>query len=118
MKTIWNRIVYIIGVVMFIVGTIDPLEGSVLIGAGCALITLATFLRQEWQWRIFFTSLVLIVIGVYFLFYFSDMGGFGGTSKLSWWWGILVLPYPIGWLIAVVTLITRIPRKSNKKSLE
>jgi ABC-type multidrug transport system permease subunit len=54
---------------------------------------------------------LLITVGVIFLFYLSSLGGFGGTSTLSWWWGLLILPYPIGWLLQVVLLLIRAFRK-------
>jgi hypothetical protein len=49
-------------------------------------------------------------VGVFFLFYFSNKGGFGGKSTLTWWWGTLILPYLIDWLFNVILLI-----KSEKK---
>jgi hypothetical protein len=112
-KTKLSRIIFIIGVIALIVGAIDPLEGSVLLVAGCALITLSMYMTRDPHWKIFASCLALIGIGVFFLFYFSSLGGFGGTSSLSWWWGTLILPYPIGWLIAIVTLIVRVVRKSR-----
>jgi ABC-type multidrug transport system permease subunit len=53
----------------------------------------------------------MITVGVIFLFYLSSLGGFGGNSSLSWWWGLLILPYPIGWLMDVIMLIIRAYRK-------
>jgi hypothetical protein len=49
-------------------------------------------------------AFVMIVTGVGFMFYFSSLGGF---PPLSWWLSPLMLPYPVGWLIMVITLITR-----------
>ena len=76
------RIIYITGVVAFIIGSIDPLEGSVVIAAGSALISLSTFLNSDRHWKIFTGSLVMILTGVIFLFYLSSLGGFGGNSSL------------------------------------
>jgi len=112
-KSNWKSIIYIIGVIALLVGVLDPLEGSVVIGAGCALIALSTHLTHDRHRKIFFSSFIMIIIGVFFLFYFSSLGGFGGTSALSWWWGILILPYPIGWLISVILLIVRAFKKSK-----
>jgi hypothetical protein len=110
-KIKWTRVIYIIGVVALIIGTIDPLEGSVVLAAGSALIALSTYLTRDRHWKIFVASLIMILTGVLFLFYFSSLGGFGGTSALSWWWGILVLPYPVGWLMVIITLIFRAFKK-------
>jgi multisubunit Na+/H+ antiporter MnhB subunit len=113
-KINWVHILYIIGVVILIIGAIDPLEGSVVIASGSLLVALTTYLSHDRHWKIFLVSFIMIVLGVCFLFYFSSLGGFGGKSTLSWWWGTLILPYPIGWLIAVITLIVRVMKKPDK----
>jgi hypothetical protein len=102
-----NHAIFIFGIVALIVGAIDPLEGSVVIAIGSILLALSSYLTHDRHWRIFLTTCVMILFGVAFLFYLSSLGGFGGKSTLSWWWGILILPYPIGWLIGVTTLIVR-----------
>ena len=112
-KINWTRILYIIGVIAVVMGTLDPLEGSVAIAAGAGFIALSTYLSQDRHWKIFLGSWMLILFGVGFIFYFSSLGGFGGTSRLSWWWGTLILPYPIGWLISFVLLLVRL-KKTNR----
>lgn len=98
-------------IVTLIIGAIDPLEGSVVIAFGSALLALSAYLKHDRHRKIFLASLVMILIGVFFMFYFSSLGGFGGTSTLSWWWGILILPYPFGWLTTVILLIVRAVKK-------
>lgn len=39
----------------------------------------------------------LIVFGVAALWVLSAFGGFG-EGALSWWWALLCLPFPLGWL--------------------
>lgn len=106
-KPDWKKIIYIIGIITLIIGALDPLEGSIVIGSGSALLTFSSYLSHDRHWRIFLSSLILILIGIFFLFYLSSLGGFGGKSTLSWWWGCLILPYPIGWLITIITLVAR-----------
>jgi hypothetical protein len=113
-KINWTRIIYIMGVVALIIGTLDPLEGSVLILAGSVLLALSTYLTHDRHLKIFMLSAIMIVFGVVFLFYLSSKGGFGGNSKLSWWWGILIVPYPLGWLLSIVTLIIRAVKKPKQ----
>ena len=116
-KAKWTRIIYIVGVIALIIGAIDPLEGSVVIIVGSALLALSAYAASERHTKIFTASLLMIVIGVAFLFYFSSLGGFGGTSTLSWWWGLLILPFPIGWLTIIIVLIRRaIENKKLKKA--
>ncbi len=112
-KPKWIRIIFIIGVIALIIGALDPLEGSVVIGAGSLLIAASTWLKHDPHRYIFLVTFIMIVIGVFFLFYLSSLGGFGGNSGLSWWYGILVIPYPVGWLISIVVLITRAFKKKE-----
>ena len=110
----WIRITYIIGIIALIAGAIDPLEGSVIIAVGSALIALSTHLAHDRNRRIFLITSIMIITGVCFMFYFSSLGGFGGASTLSWWWCLLILPYPIGWLITVILLIIKAIKKIKK----
>ena len=114
-KAKWTRVIYIVGVVALIIGAIDPLEGSVLIIVGSALLALSAYLNNDRHSKIFTTSLIMIVIGVFFMFYFSSIGGFGGTSTLSWWWGLLILPFPIGWITIIAVLISRAIENKKRK---
>lgn len=114
-KIKWTRVIYIIGIIALIAGVLDPLEGSVVIAAGSVLVTLATILTKDHHWKIFLLSLIMIAVGVFSLFYLSSLGGFGGNSSLSWWWGTLILPYPIGWLITIVLLILRVVKRKRQQ---
>jgi hypothetical protein len=113
-KPIWTRIAFIVGTIVFIVGTIDPLEGSVLILAGSFLFALSAYFTGDRYFKLFLTYFVMMVVGVFFLFYLSSFGGFG-EGALSWWWSILVLPYPLAWLLTVITLIIRNRKKPQKE---
>lgn len=115
-NTLWLRILFIIGVLLFFTGTIDPMEGAVLIAGGSVLMALSARLRGDRHVNIFLLAMVLILFGVFFLFYFSSLGGFGGSSDLSWWWTALILPYPIGWLLILGTLIYRWIKRNKAKS--
>jgi hypothetical protein len=110
-----TRILFIIGIVALVVGILDPLEGSIVIAAGSGLIALSTFLEHDPQWKVFVPLFIAIAAGVFFLFYLSSLGGFGGNSKLSWWWGILVIPYPLGWLVSIIMLIIRAVQKKKQQ---
>ena len=50
-----------------------------------------------WIW-----AFLLIAVGVCAMFALSAVGGIGGRSGHSMWWGILILPYPLGWLTALL----------------
>ena len=84
-----------------LVGAIDPLEGSVAILAGSSMILLGAYFKHgERRYLLYrFRVYVPVVVGVAALWITSMLGGFGGSSGLSGWWGLLVLAYPIGWLL-------------------
>ncbi len=115
-KIKWTRVLYYTGVTGLIIGILDPLEGSIVIAAGSLIITLATFLTHDRNRKLFLLSSILIVTGVLFLFYLSSLGGFGGNSKLSWWWVLLILPYPIGWIIAIVLVIKGLSKGNHERN--
>lgn len=85
------------------VGSVDPLEGSVLILPGSGLIALGMYLggndrRTVRYWTL---SFILIAVGVAAMFALSAVGGIGGQNGQSMWWGLTMLPYPAGWLMAL-----------------
>lgn len=92
------RLLIVIGGVATVIGAIDPMEGSILILPGSALLALGVFLggseRRVVAYRVL--VLVLLVLGIGALWGLSFMGGFGGTSGRSMWWGLLLLPYLLG----------------------
>jgi len=100
------KIIFIIGTVAFLLGVIDPLEGSIVISFGAILITIATYFRKEPLFKWFLFATLLTLFGVIALFVVSS---FGGLSKenLSPWWGLVLIPYPVGWIMGVVLLIRR-----------
>jgi hypothetical protein len=116
-KINWIRIVYILGVVALIIGAIDPLEGSIVIAGGSIAVAFSTYLTHDRHWKPFLILSIMIVIGVFFLFFFSWLGGFGGRSTLSWWWGTLILPYPLAWLTTIVLLIIRAFKKPKPQTV-
>lgn len=119
-RSLISRILLIIGSICMLLGAIDPLEGSVIILFGIILVTIGIFLKNPPRRETRFWSLTfaLILFGVAAMFVLSAFGGFGGDSAISWWWAILILPYPIGWLLGIGGLIARVIKyfKSNPKT--
>lgn len=74
-----------------LLGTVDPLEGSLLILPGSGLIALGNFLgkRQRGVIRYWLWVFGLIAVGVAAMFVLSAFGGIGGQSGHSMWWGVL-----------------------------
>jgi hypothetical protein len=101
---LWSRILKVVGCVAMVLGTADPLEGAVLILPGSGLVALGMYLGGKDRTTVlYWTSVfILIAVGVAAMFALSAIGGIGGRSGHSMWWGVLMLPYPIGWLMALV----------------
>ncbi len=102
-RLVWSRILKIAGGITILVGSLDPLEGSLLILPGSGLVTWGVHLGTKdrrtvlyWVW-----TFALIATGVGAMFVLSAFGGIGGKSGHSMWWGVSVLPYPAGWLMAL-----------------
>ena len=86
-----------------LVGALDPMEGSVVILPGSGLVALGAFLGHSERRLIAYRVgvFILIVIGVGAMWGLSAVGGFGGRSGRSMWWGVLILPYLIGWSMGI-----------------
>lgn len=99
----WSRILVIVGSIAMLVGALDPMEGSLVILPGSGLVALGTFLGQSERRLIAYRVwvFILIAIGVGALWRLSMIGGIGGDTGHSMWWGVLVLPYLIGWSMGI-----------------
>lgn len=102
------KLVFIAGVVLFLLGSIDPLEGSGLIALGGILMAVVTHLYGDPHRKYYRLAAILLVVGVALLWIFSYLGGFGGDSGLAWGWAWLMLPYPAGWLMVLGLLYLRL----------
>ena len=101
---LWSRILKVVGGVAMLLGTLDPMEGSLVILPGSGLVALGMYLGGKnrktvlyWTW-----VFILIAVGVGALFVQNAVGGIGGNSGHSMWWAVLMLPYPLGWLMALL----------------
>ena len=103
-KLAWQTLV-IVGLVVVLLGAIDPLEGSVLILVGSGLVAIAALLGKSPQRGLLAVAFVLVAIGVAAMFAMSSCGGVGGSSGHSLWWLLTVLPYPIGWLMGLAGVV-------------
>jgi hypothetical protein len=99
----WSRVLIVVGGIAMVVGAIDPLEGSLVILPGSALFALGSRLGREERrltaYRVW--VLILIAAGVSALWGLSAIGGIGGSSGPTVWWGLLLLPYPVGWSMGI-----------------
>jgi hypothetical protein len=115
-RRLWSRLLIGIGSIAMLAGAADPLEGSLVILPGTGLVTLGTFLGDSGRGLLleWVGILISIAVGVGSLFILSAWG-FGGTSEHSMWWGLLILPYPIAWILGMVSLLFRLIRAVRER---
>lgn len=101
-RTRWARILVIVGLALMAIGLIDPLEGSMIILPGIAVVAVAAFLGKAQRRKLLLGAFGLAAAGIAAMWILSSKGGFGGTTGLSVWWASTMLPYPVGWFIALV----------------
>jgi hypothetical protein len=106
------RTLLIAGLVLMIVGAIDPLEGSVLIVLGSAAAAAGAFLGHGRRRVMQAWAFLLVAIGVGTMFGMSAMGGLGGNTGRSMWWALVLLPYPVGWVLGLVAVTSMLRRPS------
>lgn len=115
----WPRILLITGFIGMVIGMIDPLEGSVVILAGSFLLAISAFLSKNKLSLIIYLSFGMIALGVGMLFFLSSLGGVGGNSGRSWWWLLIVSPYPFGWILGIIgTILILRDRPKKAASVE
>ena len=102
-NTLYSGILVLIGRIIMLVGALDPIEGSLAILLGSGLVALGTFLGKSERRLIAYRAwaFILIAIGVGAMWAMTMMGGIGGNSGYSIWWGVLVLPYLFGWSMGI-----------------
>ena len=102
-RGLWSRILIVLGSIGMLAGAIDPMEGSVVILPGSLIVALGTFFNQSERHLFAYRMwvFILIAIGVGALWGLSAAGGIGGKSGHSMWWGVLILPYLIGWSMGI-----------------
>ena len=96
------RSLIVVGLAVMVLAALDPLEGSVMVVAGGGLMALGAHLRESRHRGYLYGCVAMLMTGVAALWILSAFGGFGGTSGRSSAWGLLIVPYPIGWLAGLV----------------
>lgn len=118
MRSRWSRILFVLGAIAMVAGAADPLEGSVVVLLGSGLILGSEFVKcaERRRWRFWASVFGLVAFGVGAMFGLSSVGGIGGGSGRSLWWGLLILPYPVGWLLGIGGLVAGGVRAFRRRS--
>lgn len=106
-RTRWSHVLVIVGLIGMLIGAIDPLEGSLIILPGSGVVALSALLGQSRHRRLLYWAFGLTAVGVGAMFVLSMFGGTGGRSGRghSNWWALVILPYPVGWIMGLVGII-------------
>jgi hypothetical protein len=88
-----------------VLGAVDPLEGSLVIVAGAGASVVAAHLGQLDIRRRLDRAVALTALGVAALWVMSAAGGVGPSTGRSYWWLLLLVPYPVGWLLSLAGTI-------------
>jgi hypothetical protein len=110
----------IVGLLGMLIGAIDPLEGSVVILTAVTVAALGSFMGKGRHRSLMLWSLAFVAVGVAALFVLSWFGGVGGPRGHSWWWAVVLVPYPIGWIMglvgAILTLVEQFKDPATQRS--
>lgn len=107
----WSRVLVIVGLVVILLGAIDPLEGSLIILPGSVMGTVGALLAGTRYKKLIMWSFALVVVGVAALWGLSALGGVGDIGdggRRSYWWALVLAPYPVGWVMGVVGAILKL----------
>jgi hypothetical protein len=97
-RILWSRILVILGLFGMLVGALDPLEGSVIILPSTGLAALGAYIGQTARRKLLYAAFLLMAVGVSAILLYS-------VIVRSWLWAAMVVPYPIGWILAIVASI-------------
>jgi hypothetical protein len=98
----WSLALLIAGLAAMVIGAIDPIEGAAIILPGSMVSALGARLGKARYRRLLYWACGLIAAGVGALAVLTVLGGTGGDTGRSEWWGLFFLPYPAGWILGIL----------------
>jgi hypothetical protein len=106
----WPRRLLVAGLVGMVIGALDPLEGSIVILGGTLVAGVGATLAGSRHRRSLHLALALVAIGVGAMWGLSAVGGFGGSTGRTLWWWAAIVPYPVGWVLGLVSAVRALRR--------
>jgi hypothetical protein len=104
-RKLWSRVLVAAGLVVMLLGAIDPLEGSLIILPGSVMGAVGAMLAGNRYKKLILWSFALVVVGIAALWGLSALGGVGDIGdggRRSYWWALVLAPYPVGWVMGIV----------------
>lgn len=115
MPALLSRWLPIAALALTLLAALDPLEGFPVILIGGVLTVMAAIQERSPRLRLAVTGLCLAAIGCAAMVALSVAGGVGPVAGRSWWWLIVLAPYPAGVVLFLVAdiLILRARRPGH-----
>jgi hypothetical protein len=101
----WSRGLLWAGAAALVLAAIDPLEGSLVVVIAAAVVLVAAQVGHLHARRWVAWGGALALLGVASLWAMSAAGGVGPSTGRSYWWMLLMLPYPVGWILSLTGAI-------------
>ncbi|HVP14616.1 MAG TPA: hypothetical protein VMS88_03670 [Terriglobales bacterium] len=101
-RSLWSRALVILGLADVLIGAIDPIEGSFVILPGMAALWIGAWAGRTASRKLLAWAFLLVAVGVAVMFGLTAMHGIGGRTGRSMWWALLLIPYPVGWVMGLV----------------
>jgi hypothetical protein len=96
------RSLVVVGVLLMLIGAMDLLQGAALILVGIGLAAVGARLAPARGEALLAWAFTMVAAGVGALVGLTMTSGFGGDSGRSAWWGLLLLPYAMGWALGLL----------------
>ncbi len=99
----WARGLVVAGLILMVVPlAVDPLEGSIVTVPGIGAVAGAAFLMHSRSRAQAYWAVALLVLGMGAMLILGAGGGIGGDTGRSMWWGVLLVPLLVGWLLGLL----------------
>ncbi len=99
---------FYLGFFLTLAGVLSPLWGSVAVLAGSYVLMRVTRKYGDPHARYYRLTFILICAGVLSLWGRIAVSGFDAEAALADGWGMLVLPYPLGWFGILILVFIRL----------
>ncbi|MBC2838303.1 hypothetical protein [Robiginitalea sp. SC105] len=96
------------GLFLAMAGVLFPIWGAPLVLGGSALLMATTRRFGDPHARWYRVAFLMICLGVLSLWTRFILSGFDAEAALANGWGMLVLPYPLGWFLILILVFIRL----------
>lgn len=99
---------YYIGLFLALAGVLLPMWGSPVVLTGSIILAVVTRRYGDPHAPGYRIAALMIGVGVVSLWTRYLLSGFDAEAALANGWGMLVLPYPLGWFLILILVFVRL----------